>query len=261
MNRTLLRLIAIVLLLCILVLTIVPTMQAVTGSSAALAMVAAVPLRPSVMPRRHPRIAHFMPYLKGDSLRAIVLAVRLKYHFIDQNVQQDGQGFLWVLHWGRWRKQWRWMWTGRYVTRRGKRIEERVRCHYRRDKINQLSTEQVSRLRSKVRGGTRPLPLRTHMEWCAARHIILCAEFKFTASGEQAAQVAKDAIETGCVVIVMRLSNVAGGIHGAFLTLARFAEVGICVALLPRGRKPVDWETRWVPLGIQKWGRWRRTGV
>lgn len=213
---------------------------------------------PHPVPEHHPRIAHFMPYLKGDSIKAIALAFFAHFLFIDQNVQDDREGGLWVLHWGRWKKQWRWIWTGEYDAR-GREI--RVRCRYKRDKIHQLSPEQVSRLRSKRRGGFRPRTLREHMLRCAFWGITLCAEFKFTVTVAQAEQVATDAIETGCKIVAMRLSNVAGGIRGAYLTLSRLANAGVAGALLPRGRKPADWETAWVPLGIKCWGRWRRRGV
>jgi hypothetical protein len=263
MKRTLIRFLSLAILLCVLALLCLSARQEITGSAAALAAVAAVPLRPrrpKKMPRSHPRVAHFMPYLRGDSMRAIWLAVRHGYRFIDQNVQKDAEGERWVIHWGRFRKQWTWQWTGEYVGTGRLRREKRVRVRYHHNFLRQLSTEQVSRLRSRRIGGTRPRKLRDHMAECARRRIILCSEFKYTPNREEWAEIARDAAQTGVTMIVMRLSNVSGGIVGAFHCLSWAVEVGFAAALLPRGRKPVDWETKWVPLGIQKWGYWRRTG-
>lgn len=263
MNRLLLRVLAAVILIGALCILFIPGLEALTGSSAAAAAALAFPYaprRPAKMPRSHPRVAHFMPYLRGDSMRAIWLAVRHGYRFIDQNVQKDAEGQRWVLHWGRFRKQWKWQWTGEYVGTGRLRREKRVRVRYHQQFLRQLSTVQVSRLRSRRIGGSRPRLLRDHMAECARRRIVLCAEFKYTPTREEWAEIAADAIATGVTMVVMRLSNVSGGIVGAFHCLSWAAEVGFCGALLPRGRKPADWETEWVPLGIQKWGRWRRTG-
>lgn len=214
------------------------------------------PNRPSPMPDRHPHIAHFDPYLFGDSLRAIRLAKRLGYRYIDQNGQVDRDGETWVVHWWRFRKEWNWMWTGEY-NRLG--IEKRVRVGYKSATIGGLSSRKVERLRSARFGGRRPRRLVAHMQRAADVGIILCWEVKNARAfcdKTIAQRVRAQAIRTGVVMVVMTLQNLPDN-AAAFCRLKNFAEEGFAVALLPRGPKPADWDGRWADIGCKQWGRWR----
>ncbi len=214
------------------------------------------PPRPKVVPERHPRIAHFLPYLLGDSLRALALAIRLGYHYIDLNIRVDGQGRVWVLHWRRSNREWRWRWIGER-TERGREI--RVRNNDRRP-IEQLTTAEVSRLRARRFGGRRPRKLMTYMLRARKHDLTLCLEAKNSPAFQRPEvwkRIATMASVTGCLVIVMTLQRPGEPAHRAFKILKNATRVGFPVALLPRGPKPSDWESVWMPLGVQKWGRWR----
>lgn len=213
-------------------------------------MTLTLPPQPARMPTQHPHIAHFMPYLIGDSLRAILMAFKLGFRYIDQNGQADAHGIVWIMHWARViLNGYRWYWTGHHHAD-GTEVRRRVPWSW---KIDHLSTTEVSHLRSRKRGGRRPHTARVHMAHCKAKGRILCLEGKGTLHRPVSfTYVASSAISTGCVVIFMTLQSIPG-----WRTRLRNAHaVGLPLAILPRGRKPDDWH-EFEAMGVQVWGRWR----
>jgi hypothetical protein len=219
------------------------------------------PRRRGLTPQHHPRVAHFMPYLRGDSLAAIWLAIKLGFKYIDQNGQCDADGTVWITHWGRFRKQYMWMWTGQYKGRGKLRREVRVKVTFKGQKIEQLHTHEVDKLRSARFGGQRPRTARRHMEVCAAANITLCFEAKDSVgflTPAVWARLRQDAIATGAVVIVMTLTSLYRPGHPEDpYTRAALAVTtgGFPAAMLPRTHRPADLQ-RLHNLGIEVWGRW-----
>jgi len=213
------------------------------------------PRRPDDWPiRRHPAIAHLMPYLRGDSLAAIWFAARvLRRKFIDQNAQADRAGLVWIMHWANlWKGGWRWEWTGEHDAK-GREIRRLIPKHRRSEQINDLSSEQVARRRTARRGGRRPHTAEASMERCAKYRLTLCLEGKGTCVGARALTYVADAAKrTGCAVVFMTLQSIAGW----RVRLRDALAVDLPCALLPRGPKPDDWEI-WAARGVQVWGRWR----
>lgn len=215
------------------------------------------PLAPSFpIPARHPRIAHFMPYIFGDSLAALRKAKRLGFRYVDQNGLCDAQGIVWIFHWPKYRKQYRWISTGRH-TKRGREIRVRVPKSWPA-KVQDLQTSQVERLRSARFRGRKPWKARTHFAEAARLGLVLCLEVKGSPGFQNLATwrslaIARDAFDAK--VVVMTLQN-QGGNAAARRRLELAAQHGFPVALLPRGKRPADW-LEWQQLGVKQWGRWR----
>lgn len=213
------------------------------------------PRRPAAWPiRRHPAIAHLMPYLRGDSLHAIWFAARiLRRKFIDQNAQADRSGLVWIMHWANlWKGGYRWEWTGQHDAK-GREIRHQIPRHRRGEHINELSSEQVARRRTAQYGGRRPHTAEASMARCAKYGVTLCLEGKGTCVGARPfAYLAAAAKRTGCAVVFMTLQS----IRGWRTRLADALAVDFACALLPRGPKPADW-SRIAAQGVQVWGRWR----
>lgn len=225
----------------------------------ALALLAQLPPVAKI-PARHPRIAHFMPYLVGDSLRGLKRAKRLRFRYVDQNAHSDAQGLTWVLHWRKYRKQYRWIWTGRFVGKGRTRREQRRRVpkSWPQD-FAQLTSAQVRLLRSRKIGGVRPYRARTHFALAHELGLKLCLEVKRSPHYLREPawdNLAADRAATGAAVIIMTLQS-QGGDDEALTRLTWARRKAFPVALLPRGERPADWFTAWQPLGIQVWGRWR----
>lgn len=203
---------------------------------------------------RHPRIAHLMPYLRGDSLRAIWFAVHvLRARFIDQNAQVDAYGVWWIMHWATVRKNgYRWYWTGHLDTK-GREVRKRVPKHWQ---VHHLSTRRVRRLRTRKHGGRAPHQVGDHMRRWADLNVTGCLEGKGTTTHAPQSsydQLAFLAELYGCRMVYMTLQSIPGWRK----RLTKAAAAGLPCALLPRGRKPADWST-FEALGVQVWGRWRR---
>lgn len=212
------------------------------------------------VPARHPRTAHFMPYLFGDSLAALKRAKRLRFKYVDQNGLCDAEGQTWISHWPKYRKQYRWYFTGRTTGsgNRRREIRARVPAHWP-EKFHNLTTAQAASLRSARIGGRRPLRARTHMHEAHRLGLVLCLEVKNSPGFLKAStwhRLAGDRDATGCRVIVMTLQNQGGNAH-AFVRLTGAHAAGFPVALLPRGKRPSNWHAAWVPMGVRQWGRWR----
>lgn len=220
-----------------------------------------MPIAPRVMPNRHPRLLHLAPYLRGDSLGAITRAWRLRRWGIDQNGNNSAQGTTWVLHWGRFRKQWRWYWTGTYRGRGWRRREVRARVPKAwPGAINDLNDSQIEVLRSARVGGRRPYKAVTHMHHAAelqrrrpSQDFTWVLEMKGGFNKPSILErLAHDANRSGVQMAVMTLTSIPG-----WRTRAKLAKAqGFQVAVLPRGRKPGDWQD-FADLGIKVWGRWR----
>lgn len=232
---------------------------------------------PADWPRRRPRIAHFMPYLFGDSLAAIRRARRLRFRYIDQNLNLSSDGVPVVVHWPLVRKN-RLLYevvpASRVVRKRGRRGRYAGRIAYRRRgewvarhrhgydvRVGDLTAAQLYRLRTRHAGrGRAPRPAHQHMREAQRVGIVLCLEAKgdrrFNVPAPWA-KLAAWAVHTNARVVVMTLQNL-GGNANARARLAQAAHAGFPVAILPRGPRPVDWSTRWAPLGVAVWGRWRK---
>lgn len=206
-----------------------------------------------MIPTRRPRIAHFLPYLFGDSPRAIRVAKRLGWPWIDQNGHADRAGVAWVLHWRRYRLEFPWYWTGRYVGRREvRRPVPRTWPRY----FDNLTTRQASRLRSQPLGGRRPRKAVAHMGLAAEADIGWAYEAKNSPPFTQVAtweRVASDRDRTGARVVIMVLTSWA---YWRKIVRAALA-AGLPVAVLPRTPKPADW-SEFEAQGVRVWGRWRR---
>lgn len=210
-----------------------------------------LPTWPRVMPNHHPRIAHLMPYLFGDSPHALIVAHRLGYRFIDRNGQRDRNNVVWIMHWADLRKGgYRWVFTGNHDAK-GREIRARVP---KGTKVHHCSTDYVGRLRTRKHGGRRPHTAAEDMAGCKARGLTMCLEGKGTVTTPGAfAYIANASARTGCPVIFMTLQSIGG--WRTRLTLAH--GVNLPLALLPRGPKPGDWP-RFRAMGVRRWGRWRR---
>lgn len=214
------------------------------------------PRQPEPMPDHHPRIAHFLPYLIGDSLGSIGRAAVLGFPWIDQNVHSTKDLVAYVLHWRKFRRQFAYYWTGRYVGRGRLRREERKRVPWWwPHNFDHLTSAQASRLRSAPIGGKRPRRAVAHMERARQRKIKWAGEAKNSKGLNERAfweRLAEEAVRTDVVMAVMVLTSWAN-----WRTIVRHAHaVGFAVAVLPRTPKPDDWP-EFKALGIQVWGRWR----
>jgi hypothetical protein len=219
-----------------------------------------------VLPERHPKLLHLSPYLRGDSLAAITLAGKLgrlgRVWGIDQNGVCDQDGTVWVLHWPTYRKQYPWIWTGHYVGTGPRRREVRRRVPDSwPEHVWDLSSDEVELLRSAPIGGRRPHRARVHMAHAADRNVRWILEVKHSPGFRDRAvweQLAADRRSVRATRVgVMTLQTQWSTDEIAFEVLEHAVEVGFPVALLPRRRRPADWSTRWVMLGVRKWGSWR----
>lgn len=217
------------------------------------------PRRLRSMPKKHPRIAHFMPYAWGDSLAAIVTAARLLFRYIDQNAHVDADSEVWILHWGDMR-DFRWEWTGAYVGH-GKRRRE-VRRRVPKRPIGGMPTSKVARRRRRAVGGRRPRRAIAHMRRAESAGIVWCMEAKGS-RGFLRRQVwehlAAQATETGVRMVVMTLTNLHRKGHPSdpYDRLLLASAVGFQVAVLPRTKRPAKWH-EYKKAGIAVWGRWRK---
>lgn len=221
-----------------------------------------------VLPEQHPKLVHLSPYLRGDSLAALAIAGRLRRRGliwgIDQNGVCDDEGQTWVTHWPEYRKQYKAVWTGQYVGRGRLRREVKIPVPASWPKhLWDLKSAQVERLRERrTPGGRRPLRARTHMHRAAELGVPWILEVKHSPgyrtrlAWERLAADRKAARATR--VGVMTLQTQWPNDEAAYAVLELAVEVGgFPVALLPRAPRPADWGTRWVMLGVRKWGRWR----
>lgn len=217
------------------------------------------PWYPRRWPIPRPRIAHFMPYLLGDSLAAIRRARRLGYRYIDQNIQATRDGFAVVVHWGNMRRAgYTWRWTGNYDAQ-GREVRVKV---VRVIDIADEDWDTIQRLRTRKYGGQRPRLALAHMREAARVGVTLCLEAKgsrqFVGTNHPVwKRLETWAAETGAHVIIMSLQNMGSERRVLHVLTAAHAH-GFAVALLPRGPKPRDWATRWAPLDVAVWGHWRR---
>jgi hypothetical protein len=212
------------------------------------------PRKPAGWPiRRHPRIAHFLPYLVGDSIRAIFRAILLGFRFIDQNGLATQDHTTWILHWHRYRLQYPYHWTGHYHAS-GREVRRLVPRTWPK-RFDDLTDHQAARLRQFPRGGKRPKRAEAHMIVAAHGHIIWCLETKAGRPMLQARtwdRLAADAVRTDVVMVVMVLTSWHGWQKIASMAAVR----GFAVAVLPRTPRPSDWPAL-EALGVQVWGKWR----
>lgn len=213
------------------------------------------PRRPRSWPiRHHPHLAHFMPYLTGDSLGAIRRAARLRrlglVWGIDQNGNRTADRTAWILHWGRYRWQYPLYWTGR-TTSSGREIRARVPASWPRQ-FSQLTDAQAVLLRSLPVGGRRPHRAKVHMAAAAHHGVPWCLEGKGHFHGVDWDRLTAEAVETGVTCVFMVLTSWPDWRTDVREATAR----GWAVAVLPRTPKPADWP-EFAALGVQVWGRWR----
>lgn len=205
-----------------------------------------VPRRPVSWPiHHHPKLAHFLPYLTGDSLRAIRRAARLRrlgrVWGIDQNGNRTADRTVWILHWSRYRWQYPLIATpsGR------RRVPKSWPAHF-----HQLTDEQAAQLRTVT--GRRPHRARRHMVEAAEAGVPWCLEGKNQMHGADWDRLTADAIASGAVVVFMVLTSWPDWRQDVREAVAH----GWAVAVLPRTPKPADWHEFEV-LGVQVWGSWR----
>lgn len=208
------------------------------------------PWRPANWPYKRPRIAHFMPYMLGDSLGAIRRAQRLGIRHVDQNVNLTKDLVPVVVHWPLLRKN-----GLNYEKRGGRRRRHRYGPSAQ---VADLTWDQLQRLRT--RSGRRVHRAGIHMAEAARRGRVLCLEVKgdkrFDVAGPHWTYLHTQAVRTKARVVIMTLQNLGGNEH-ARARLVQAADRGFPVALLPRMAKPVDWDRRWAPHKVAVWGRWR----
>ncbi|MBO9522838.1 MAG: hypothetical protein J7518_14995 [Nocardioidaceae bacterium] len=222
--------------------------------------------RPSPMPTRHPRVAHFMPYLMGDAIYAPRRARRLRYRYIDMNGNCDRDGWVWLIHWAKYRMQYRWvvlLAADGKVRRdaKGREVRARVPAAWP-EVLHELSSGQVKRLRSAKRGGSRPYTAAEGMIACEEADVTLCLEAKGSPlflTPEPWEWLHAWAVKTGVSMVVMTLQNVyrKGHPEDPYTRLWLAIEHGFAVALLPRMKRPASWAI-WESRGVQLWGKWKR---
>jgi DNA-binding transcriptional LysR family regulator len=181
---------------------------------------------------------------------------------IDQNGVADADEETWILHWPAFRKQYPYVWTGRYIGTGPTRREERILVpeHWPAH-VWDLRSEQVDRLRSRRIGGRRPHRARTHMHLARELDVPWILEVKHSPAYRhpgawaklRAARIASGIRKVG----VMTLQTQWVSDQVAYAVLEKAVEAGFGVALLPRRGKPRDWNPRWVLLGVRQWGPWR----
>lgn len=218
-----------------------------------------------ILPEQHPRLLHLTPYLRGDALGAIGVAAKLRRRGlvwgIDQNGICDRDDVTWVLHWPSYRKQYPFVATGEYRGRGPLRREVRIPVPSSwPEKLWDLRSDQVARLRSRQIGGRRPHRARVHMHRAAERGVPWILEVKHSPGYRRRPawdQLAEDrrAVDAHKVG-VMTLQTQWPSNEACLEVLEHAVEVGFPAALLPRAPRPPGW-SRWVMLGIRKWGRWR----
>jgi len=218
-----------------------------------------------VLPEHHPRLLHLTPYLRGDSLAAIALAGRLRRRGlvwgIDQNAVADVDDVSWITHWPEYRKQYPYVATGEFRGRGALRREVRipVPSSWPR-KLWDLHSHQVERLRSAQVGGRRPRRARVHMLRALERDVPLMIEVKHSPAYRHRAAWVKLAQDRAAVgarrVGIMTLQTQWPDDEACLEVLEHAVEAEFPVALLPRAPRPAGW-SRWVMLGVRKWGRWR----
>lgn len=241
-------------------LALLPLAQTTTDALFA-APAQARPRRIRKMPRRHPRIAHFMPYLIGDALTAPARAARLGFRFIDMNGNADAEGCTWIVHWDRYRLQYAWVWTGE-LDAKGREVRKRVPADWPKY-LHLLTSDQVELLRSARRGGKRPRRALAAMNACREAGVILCLEVKNSpAYLREHAWVLLGlwAAVSGATVVPMTLQNLhrKGHPEDPWTRLELAHRVGKFpnVAILPRGKAPATPAS--VPGYVAVWGNWRR---
>jgi hypothetical protein len=204
--------------------------------------------------RRHPRIAHLMPYMWSDSLRSVRVAKRLGFRFTDKNGQVDADRVTWIVHWAVIGKNRGLTWIATdHRDARGREVRRRLTKAELASRIKDHPTEWVARLRTREHGGRRLYTAREMMAEHARLDMTMCLEGKATMKGARAFQLlAGDAIATGVRIVFMRLQDIPGW-RKAF---RRALAVGLVCALLPRGPRPADWAS-WKARGVQRWGSWR----
>lgn len=216
------------------------------------------PRKPGRWPiAHHPHLAHFLPYLTGDSLAAIKRAGRLRRLGLVWGIDQNGNAthdlVVFILHWRRYRLQYRYVWTGEHHP--GGR-EKRVLVPRSWPKFfDQLTAAQADRLRSAPSGGRRPYRARTHMAAAAAQGIPWCLEGKGSPGLATAGcwdHLTADAIATGVTGVFMVMTSWPNWRDEVRQAVAH----GWAVAVLPRTPKPADWP-EFAAAGVQVWGRWR----
>jgi hypothetical protein len=215
-----------------------------------------VPTKPGAWPvRRHPRLLHLDPYLRGDSLAAVRLAGWLRRHGrvwgIDQNGNRTADRTVWILHWARYRMQYPWIWTGERGIG-GREIRRRVPPSWP-VKFYDLHDHQAAMLRSARIGGRRPHRARRHMAEAAKAGVPWCLEGKNKMHAADWDRLTRDAAETGVVCVFMVLSSWPD--WQADIRVA--AEHGWAVAVLPRTHRPAGWAAFQAETGCQVWGHWR----
>jgi hypothetical protein len=201
-----------------------------------------------------------MPYLRGDSLHAVWVAVHiLRRRFIDQNGQVDAFGVWWIMHWSLLRRGgYRWLFTYKHDAK-GREIRVRVP---KTRKVQHCPTGYVERLRTRKRGGRRPHKAAEHFTHWADEDVTGCLEGKGTvtkAPQESYDELVADALASGCRMVFMTLQSIPGWRTRLRKMHAAGVRNGVTVplALLPRGRKPADW-SEFEDIGVQVWGRWKR---
>lgn len=210
------------------------------------------------MPIHHPKTLHRKPYWLNNSLASMIWGKMMGYKFADQDMQCDAEGVFWGCHWGVPSQDgYTYLWTGKYDS---KGHEVRIKDPNPKMKIAQRTTENVSRLR-KYKSGRLPA-------WCytkAVTHAIRCEQYGMTMCGEAKGSPGfdvpenwrkfEDSLHRAGVVnfFVMTLSDIGSPVkRGA----AVHKGSKLKIALLPRGRKPADWDTRWRPNFDRLWGSW-----
>lgn len=210
---------------------------------------------------------HLMPYLVGDSLRALRLLVLRAFWGIDQNGQCDIDDVVWVMHWHTPKLNgYLWYWTGEYDSKH-REIRHRLSASSLNTRIDHRSTQFISRLRTKKRGGRRPYTAATHMRVLAALNAkrrakgkaekVWCLEVKGSKRFKHDAPwlyLRGAAIATGILAAIMTLQQTQADSERALIVLTKARDVGgFQVAVLPRARKPKGW-----PADIAVWGKWRK---
>lgn len=224
---------------------------ALLGHTTAPSLVAA----PQGWPYRRPRIAHFMPYLVGDSLSSWKRARRLRIRHKDQNAQCTRDNHAVGVHWSAMAKNgYKYRATGEhYRLPGGRMVEKRVKVPGRL-RVEEHDLAAVLTFRTARIGGRRPHTIREHMVAAVEQNRIMCLEVKGAPGfkhDEVWDRLAADAAATGVVLVVMTLTSIPGW----WDRCQQAHRVELAVAILPRMAKPPWWDQPgWRP---QVWGRWR----
>ena len=201
-------------------------------------------------PRNHPDLAHYLPYHVGDSLEAVARAAKDGHRGIDVNMQPTRDLVAVAKHWGQPSHAgdgFTHLWSGPGWGN-GKIVPDPAPSL----PISGRAWADVQRL-TDATGHRRISTIRDHMAEGVRLGVLVMPEAKsdpLMHRPEFWDRLGADCDAVGHPRVMMTLSNIGSPVKR--LTAAKGA--GFHTAVLPRGKRPADYLTRWAPVLDAEWG-------